>query len=162
MFINRGNPAPEPTNTASYPISNSSSMVSTLPMTISVWISTPSSFKFSISCCTIALGRRNSGMPYTSTPPARCSASKIVTSYPSFARSPAAVSPDAACADHRNLVTVGSGLLYGLLAVLPVPVRHEPLQTPDSHRITLDPAYAFALALALLRAHPAAHRRQAG
>ena len=70
--------------------------------------------------------------------------------------------PRRACADHRNLVTVGPGLLYGLLAVLPVPVRHEPFQTPDSHRITLDPAYAFALALALLRAHPAAHRRQAG
>ena len=33
MFIKFGSPAPEPMNTASYPISKSSSIVSVLPMT---------------------------------------------------------------------------------------------------------------------------------
>ena len=55
---------------------------------------TPRDFTFSTSGSTTpSLGRRNSGIPYTSTPPALCSASKIVTSYPSLARSPAQVSP---------------------------------------------------------------------
>ena len=79
MPMNRGRPAPEPMNTASLPISNSSSMVIVLPMTTLVSMSTPSSFRPSISWRTISLGRRNSGMPYTSTPPAVCSASYTVT-----------------------------------------------------------------------------------
>ena len=48
----------------------------------------------SISFLTISFGSLNSGIPYTSTPPAVCNASKIVTSYPNFAKSPAHVSPD--------------------------------------------------------------------
>ena len=75
MPMKRGRPAPEAMYTASKPISNSSSMVSTLPMTMLVRISTPMALRPSISLRTISLGRRNSGMPYTSTPPARCSAS---------------------------------------------------------------------------------------
>ena len=42
----------------------------------------------------ITSGRRNSGMPYFSTPPATCSASKMVTLTPLRARSPAQARPD--------------------------------------------------------------------
>ena len=93
--INLGRPAPEPINTASKPSSpRSSSIVTDLPITTLVSIFTPSDFTFSISLSTTLLfGRRNSGIPYDKTPPALWSASKIVTSYPSFARSPAHVSP---------------------------------------------------------------------
>ena len=89
-----GRPAPEPINTASKPYSScSSSMVMVRPITVSVAMVTPKALRPSTSFCTIALGRRNSGMPYTSTPPARCSASNTVTSYPMRARSPAQVRP---------------------------------------------------------------------
>ena len=95
MSMNMGRPAPEPINTASKPCSSiNSSTVMVRPTTVSVAIVTPSAFKPSTSFCTMALGRRNSGMPYTSTPPARCSASKTVTSYPLRARSPAQVRPE--------------------------------------------------------------------
>ncbi len=73
--MNMGRPAPEPMNTASLPISNSSSMVIVLPITTFVSTSTPISLRPSISWRTISLGRRNSGMPYTRTPPGVCSAS---------------------------------------------------------------------------------------
>ena len=70
-------------------------MVVDLPMTTFVSNLTPSSLTFSISfLTTFCFGRRNSGIPYTRTPPSSCSASNTVTSYPSFARSPAQVSPD--------------------------------------------------------------------
>ena len=49
-------------------------------MTMSVSRSTPRAESLSTSFCTMALGRRNSGMPYTSTPPAVWKASKMVTS----------------------------------------------------------------------------------
>ena len=78
--MNRGRPAPEAMYTASKPYSPiSSSMVSTLPMTMLVSMSTPSARRPSISVWTMSLGRRNSGMPYIKTPPATCRASKIVT-----------------------------------------------------------------------------------
>ena len=81
MFMNLGRPAPEPMNTASKPNSSfSSSMVMARPMTIFVSTFTPSSLRVSTSFWTMDLGRRNSGMPYTSTPPARCRASNTVTS----------------------------------------------------------------------------------
>ena len=68
-------------NTASKPYSSfSSSMVMQRPMTILVSTFTPSSLSVSTSFCTMDLGRRNSGMPYTSTPPARWRASNTVTS----------------------------------------------------------------------------------
>ena len=69
-------------------------MVKSLPMMVSSRISTPSFFMFSISASMITSGRRNSGMPYFSTPPATCSASKIVTLTPLRARSPAHARPD--------------------------------------------------------------------
>ena len=94
--MNLGRPAPEPINTASNPSSSRSwSIVTDFPITTLVSISTPRLLTFSISCLTtVSLGRRNSGIPYTRTPPASWSASNIVTSYPSFARSPAHVSPE--------------------------------------------------------------------
>ena len=79
MPIKRGSPAPEPMNTASLPMSNRSSTVSVRPMTTSVSMSTPIALRPSISWRTMSLGRRNSGMPYTSTPPGVCSASYTVT-----------------------------------------------------------------------------------
>ena len=79
--MNMGRPAPEPMNTASKPYSSiSSSMVMVRPTTVLVSTLTPMAFNPSTSFWTMALGRRNSGMPYTSTPPARCSASNTVTS----------------------------------------------------------------------------------
>ena len=69
--MNLGRPAPEPTNTASKPSSSrSESMVTDLPTTTFVSILTPRLFMFSISFfTTFSFGRRNSGIPYTSTPP---------------------------------------------------------------------------------------------
>ncbi len=80
--INLGSPAPEPINTASKPSSeSSSSMVTDLPTTTFVSMWTPRDFTFSISFATTAdLGRRNSGIPYTSTPPGSWRASNMVTS----------------------------------------------------------------------------------
>ena len=54
---------------------------------------TPSASRASSSRATTALGRRNSGMPYTSTPPRRNSESKMVTSTPARASSKAQVMP---------------------------------------------------------------------
>ena len=94
--MNLGRPAPEPINTASKPSSSSNwSIVIDLPITTLVSILTPNFLTFSTSwATTVDLGRRNSGIPYTNTPPASCKASNIVTSYPIFARSPAHVSPE--------------------------------------------------------------------
>ena len=94
--MNLGRPAPEPMNTASKPSSSSNwSIVIDLPITTLVSILTPNFLTFSTSwATTVDLGRRNSGIPYTNTPPASCKASNIVTSYPIFARSPAHVSPE--------------------------------------------------------------------
>ena len=94
--MNIGSPAPEPMNTASKPSSSSSSsMVTDLPMMTSVSILTPNFLTLSISGCTTpSFGRRNSGIPYVSTPPGSWRASKIVTSYPIFAKSPAHVTPE--------------------------------------------------------------------
>ena len=70
-------------------------MVTVRPTITSVSISTPSFFTASTSLATIfSLGRRNSGIPYTNTPPTLCSASKIFTSYPMRARSLAQASPE--------------------------------------------------------------------
>ena len=68
--------------------------------------------------------------------------------------------PGRAGADDRHPVPVGHGHggLFG--AVLPMPVGHKPLQTADAHAFRFDAANTFALALVLLRAHAAAHRRQ--
>ena len=62
--MNMGRPAPEPMKTASKPISCcSSSMETVRPMTVSVAMVTPMAFRPSTSFWTMALGRRNSGMP---------------------------------------------------------------------------------------------------
>ena len=89
-----GRPAPTPMNTASKPRSlSSSSTVKVRPATMLVSTRTPSASKASSSRATTALGRRNSGMPYTSTPPKRNSESKTVTSTPARASSKAQVIP---------------------------------------------------------------------
>src|ERR1035441_9317321 len=68
-------------------------MVNSLPMMVSSLISTPIFFRFSISASMMMSGRRNSGMPYFSTPPATCNASKTVTATPRRANSPAHARP---------------------------------------------------------------------
>ena len=88
-----GRPAPVPRKTASYPLAMSSSTVKICPMTMSHRISTPSFSRYSTSAWTMSLGRRNSGIPYTSTPPALCRASNTVTLCPFLIRSPARVNP---------------------------------------------------------------------
>src|ERR1035437_2053229 len=68
-------------------------MVNSLPMMVSSLISTPIFFRFSISASIMMSGRRNSGMPYFSTPPATCNASKMVTATPRRPNSPAQATP---------------------------------------------------------------------
>ncbi len=63
-------------------------------------------------------------------------------------------------ADHRHLVAVGLGLFRRLGAVGVVPVGHEALQPADTHGLALLAPDAVHLALALLRAHTAAHGGQ--
>ena len=72
ICINFGSPAPVPIYTAENPSSFISESISTaFPATTSVSIFTPRDLTFSTSCATtLSLGRRNSGIPYTSTPPA--------------------------------------------------------------------------------------------
>ena len=64
-----------------------------LPMTLFVSNFTPSDSRFFTSRSIVVRGRRKDGMPYFRTPPMTCSASKIVTSAPAFARSPAHARP---------------------------------------------------------------------
>ena len=82
IFMKRGRPAPDPMNTAEKPSSSRSlSMVTVLPAMTFVSIVTPRLLTAAISAATtLSFGRRNSGIPYSSTPPGLCSASKIVTS----------------------------------------------------------------------------------
>ena len=62
-------------------------------------------------------------------------------------------------ADHGDLVPIGRGLCRRGAFLSAVPVRHEALQTADTHRLALDAAHAFPFALAFLRADAAAYRR---
>ena len=62
--------------------------------------------------------------------------------------------------DDSHLVAVGGGLGGRLGAVGVVPVGHKALQTADTHGIALLAADAVHFALALLRAHTAAHGGQ--
>ena len=80
IFMNRGRPAPEATKIPTKPCSCRSSILSVLPMIVSVRKVTPSRRRPSISTSTILFGKRNSGIPYFSTPPISCSASNTVTS----------------------------------------------------------------------------------
>ena len=63
MFMNIGSPAPDPMNTASKPMSKSSSTVRVFPMMTLVSMSTPRSLSPSTSRATMAFGSLNSGMP---------------------------------------------------------------------------------------------------
>ncbi len=110
MPRNIGRPAPVPMNTASNPWSMSWSMVSVLPITWSVWMVTPSRLRPLISYWTISLGRRNWGMPYMSTPPARCRASNMTTSWPQRAISPATVMPAGPAPTTATRLPVGAAL----------------------------------------------------
>ncbi len=92
--MNLGNPAPVAMKTAWKPISPiNCGMVKILPTMWSTLISTPILRRLAISWSTIALGRRNSGMPYLRTPPATWRASKTVTWRPARAQSAAQVRP---------------------------------------------------------------------
>ena len=94
MFMKLGNPAPEPTNSPENPISCKSSYERVAPIMVLVSKETPICLSSSISASTTLLGRRYSGIPYFSTPPISCRASNTTTSYPSFAISPAKLSPE--------------------------------------------------------------------
>ena len=106
----------------------------------------------------MALGSRNSGMPYISTPPATCSASKMVTLWPKRARSAAAGQAGRAGADDGHLLAGGRGRLTGVAARLcsQLPVGHVALQAADGHGRALLGQHADLLALGLLRADAAA------
>lgn len=64
-------------------------------------------------------------------------------------------------AHHGDLYAVGRGLLWHGVHMLPVPVRHKPLQAANGHGFALDAPNALAFALALLGADPAADGGQA-
>ena len=93
MPMKLGSPAPDATNMPLNPSASRSSTNIVFPTMQSVWNSTPNFLRLSISTSTMRLGRRNSGIPYFSTPPISCRASKTCTSYPFFAMSPAKLSP---------------------------------------------------------------------
>ena len=94
IFINRGVPAPVPINTESKPISSIiCSMVNKRPTSVLHSISTPSFAKASISALITVSGKRNSGIPYLSTPPGLWKASYTVTSQPALAMSAAQAIP---------------------------------------------------------------------
>ena len=93
IFIKLGRPAPEATNIPLKPSSFRSSILIVFPTIQSLIKLTPILARLSISTSTILLGRRNSGIPYFSTPPISCNASNTVTSYPYFAISPANDNP---------------------------------------------------------------------
>ena len=76
---------------------------------------TPSSLRPSISRLTTVFGRRNSGMPYTSTPPPVKNASNTVTSKPLRASSPAQVMPDGPEPMTATFLPL-AGFILGLLA----------------------------------------------
>ncbi|MPM84927.1 hypothetical protein SDC9_132003 [bioreactor metagenome] len=63
-------------------------------------------------------------------------------------------------ADHGHLVPVGRRLRGRVAGVVVVPVGNKALQSADAHRLALNAADAVFLALALLRADPAAHGGQ--
>ena len=65
-----------------------------------------------------------------------------------------------AAAYHGYLMAVLLRDLDAAVAVLPVPVRHEPLQPADTHRLALDAPHAVLFALAFLGADPAAYGGQ--
>src|SRR5208337_3311640 len=94
MFRNTGNPAPVATKTASYPSSSNNSSIDTVfPTTTFVSNSTPIFRIVSICSRITCFGKRNSGIPYTSTPPISCSASNTCTWWPLWIKSPAALNP---------------------------------------------------------------------
>ena len=110
----------------------------------------------------VLFGRRNSGMPYTSTPPAMWSASNTVTLTPALARSAAQVSP--AGPEPMMAAFLARWPARTLAALAPFferVVRREALEAADADRLALDAAHAALLALRLLRAYAAADRGQA-
>ena len=80
MPMKLGRPAPDPTKMPLKPCSSSSFTLTVLPTRQSFSNFTPMRSKFRISTSTILFGRRNSGMPYFSTPPISWRASNTVTS----------------------------------------------------------------------------------
>jgi len=100
-------------------------------------------------------------MPYISTPPGLCSASKIVTSCPIWTRSPATVSPAGARPDTQRACP--SALRSWDLDVPgdALEVGDEPFETSDRHRLPLLPRTHGNLALLLLGADAAAHAGRA-
>ena len=64
--------------------------------------------------------------------------------------------------DHSNLVAVWLRHHRGVTAVLPVIVRHKPLQTSDPNGFAFDAPDAFSLALGFLWADTSAHSGKGG
>ena len=73
---------------------------------------------------------------------------------------PRAGKPRRARADNRDPVTVGCGFLHLFVPVFEIPVRNKAFQPANADRFSLDAADTLGLALALLRADPAADGRQ--
>ena len=80
MFMKFGRPAPDATNNPWKPSALRSSKLIVLPTMQSFINLTPIFSRLPISTSTIEFGRRNSGIPYLSTPPISCNASNTVTS----------------------------------------------------------------------------------
>ena len=96
-------------------------------------------------------------MPYTSTPPILCSASKIVTWCPSLIRSPATVSPAGPPPTIATFLPVGGEISRQLdLGLARFPVGEKSLQTPDGDLPAFLDQRAAPLALLFLRTDPPA------
>ena len=94
IFMNLGKPAPVPTKAASKPCSFKSwGRVPVRPTKKFVRNSTPIFSSMATSAATMDLGKRNSGIPYTITPPSLWKASKTVTLCPARRTSAATVNP---------------------------------------------------------------------
>ena len=122
---------------------------SVLPMTMLVSISTPSAFRLSISCCTMAFGRRNSGMPYTKHAARNMQRLKhgdfIAHFWRGRPRRSDRTGPEPIDGNAMAVVRRLFGRLPSAFVV--VPVGDKALQTADRHRLALDAAHAVALAL---------------
>ena len=87
----------------------------------------------------------------------------MVTSWPDLTSSPAAVRPRGPGADDGDLPAAGGSgrpVCRRRRPLLPRPVGDKPFEVPDGHGRALHAADALDLALRLLRADAAGHRRE--
>ena len=162
MPMNFGLPAPVPTNAASKPHLGQQlrDREELADDRVQLEPHAASDSSASTSMSIVSLGRRNSGMPYLSTPPATCSASKTVTSTPprpGRRRRPARRDPNPTTATRLPVGATPDRLVPSPAAAKSATKRSS---RPTATGSRFLPTTQRRLALDLLRADPPAHRRQ--